>query len=263
MALGVPARSAGTINGITTAVRELYRFLVLHGRTDGSVAARLSARQLSKRTVKRVPKHLRVEQATTLLGACGCDRDRLLVLLLWRCGLRLSEALGLRREDLHLLASSTHVGCEIPGAHVHVIRRESNDNGAVAKSRWPRVVPASAEVADAYAAYRWERQDVVGAAGNDLVFVNLTAGKVGAGWTPASVEDLFRRLSRRIGFRARPHMLRHSFGTELTEAGVALDVVQMLMGHAWISSTQVYVHPSWERMRTAVDRLSTTTAVSS
>ena len=62
-------------------------------------------------------------------------RDRLIVLLLARAGLRRGEAAGLRRSDVHLLADSRLLGCEVPRAHLHVVRREDNPNGAWAKSR--------------------------------------------------------------------------------------------------------------------------------
>ena len=76
-----------------------------------------------------------------VLGACRSARDRLIVLLMARAGLRRSEVLGLRRSDVHLLADSRVLGCEVARAHLHVVRREDNPNGAVAKSRRQRVVP--------------------------------------------------------------------------------------------------------------------------
>jgi len=66
-----------------------------------------------------------------VLGACRSARDRLIVLLMARAGLRSGEILGLHRSDVHLLADSRVLGCEVRRAHVHVIRREGNPNGAV------------------------------------------------------------------------------------------------------------------------------------
>jgi site-specific recombinase XerD len=251
-----PVRSASTVNGITTAVREFYRWLADHDQIDAGIARRLSAARVRKKDPQRRPEVLADEQVRRLLGVCTNARDRFLVQLLWRCGLRLSEALGLRREDLHFLPSSEHAGCRIPGAHVHVIRREGNENGAWAKSRWPRYVPAPRELVDAYTAYRWQRAEVPAAAASDFVFVNLWGGTIGRALRPATVEDLFVRHSALLGFKARPHMLRHAFGTVLAQAGTPVDVIQHLLGHAWITSTQVYLHPSWEQMRCAVERVS-------
>lgn len=260
LAGGDPVRAASTVNGVTTAVRELYRWLADHDQFDPRLARRLSASRLRKKHPQRRPQHLGVDQVRALMAGCTNDRDRFLVMVMWRCGLRLSEALGLRREDLHFLPSSEHVGCAVPGAHVHVIRRDGNENGAWAKSRWPRYVPAGRDVVEAYADYRRERDGFPDAGGSDFVFVNLWGGTVGRALRPATVEDLFVRQSQRLGFRARPHMLRHSFGTALAEAGVAVEVIQQLLGHAWITSTQVYLHPSWEQMRAAVEHVGATSA---
>jgi len=258
LAGGETVRGASTVNGITTAVRELYRWLADHDQVDPRLAGRLSVARVRKKHPQRRPQHLEVEQVRALMAGCKNDRDRFLVVVMWRCGLRLSEALGLRREDVHFLPSSEHAGCAVPGAHVHVIRRDGNENGAWAKSRWPRYVPAGREVVGAYGAYRRERDGFPAAGASDFVFVNLWGGAVGRALRPATVEDLFVRQSNHLGFRARPHMLRHSFGTAMAEAGVAVEVIQQLLGHAWITSTQVYLHPSWEQMRGAVERVGAT-----
>jgi site-specific recombinase XerD len=70
--------------------------------------------------------------------------------------------------------------------------------------------------------------------------------------TPDGAEELFERLSIRVSFRVRPHMLRHCFGTSLAAAGVAPDVIAELMGHASIVSTEIYLHPDWDRLVAAV-----------
>jgi integrase len=76
-----------------------------------------------------------------VLRACGSARDRLIVLLMVRAGLRRGEVLGLRRSDVHLLADSRALGCGISRAHLHVVRRDDNPNRAAAKSRRQRAVP--------------------------------------------------------------------------------------------------------------------------
>jgi integrase/recombinase XerD len=76
-----------------------------------------------------------------VITACRSARDRLIVLLMARAGLRRGEVAGLRRSDVHLLADSRPLGCGTARAHVHVVRREDNPNGAWAKSRRQRVVP--------------------------------------------------------------------------------------------------------------------------
>ena len=73
--------------------------------------------------------------------------------------------------------------------------------------------------------------------------------------TDSAVRQLFERLGRRAGLerRVHPHMTRHLAGTELSEAGVPIDVIQALLGHRWITSTQIYSHTSERRMRDAVE----------
>jgi integrase/recombinase XerD len=78
----------------------------------------------------------------------------------------------LRRSDLHLLPDSRRVGCTVLGAHVHV-RHRANPNGALAKSRFARIVPMSQAVLAAYADYQFERAEILGGDDCDMVFVNL------------------------------------------------------------------------------------------
>jgi site-specific recombinase XerD len=189
-----------------------------------------------------------------MLEAASCWRDRFLLVLLWFGGLRIGEALGLRRSDLHFMASSTSVGCQVPGPHVHVVRRD-NSNRASAKSRDSRAVPVGAWVLAYYDRYVEERLACPVADGCDFAFVNLFHSPLGAPMTDSAVRQLFGRLGRRAGLArpVRPHMLRHACGTEMAQAGVPIDVVQSVLGHRSILSTQMYVHPGPARLRDAVE----------
>jgi site-specific recombinase XerD len=193
-----------------------------------------------------------------LLQAAGCWRDRFLLVLLWFSGLRIGEALGLRRCDLHLMESASALGCQITGAHLHVVPRE-NVNGARAKGGRERVVPLAHHVLSYYDLYLDERERCPAAADCDFVLVNLFGVPLGAPMRYSRVAQLFASLSRRAGLArpVTPHMLRHAAGSALTAHG-GLDVAQAVLGHARITSTQIYVHPSAERQREAVDRLAGT-----
>ena len=126
----------------------------------------------------------RTSEIVALLRACLSARDRLIVLLMARAGLRRGELCGLRRSDVHLLADSRPLGCEIARAHLHVVRRDDNPNGAWAKSRRQRAVPLDFLMVQAFDTYALERMTVSGAAGGDFVLVNLFRGPVGAPMRP-------------------------------------------------------------------------------
>jgi integrase len=192
-----------------------------------------------------------------LLRACRSARDRLIVLLMARAGLRRGELCGLRRSDVHLLADSRALGCEVAPTHLHVLRRENNPNGAWAKSRRHRSVPLDFLVVQAFDTYVLERASVPQAATGDFVLVNLFREPVGAPMRPDAIGELLTAASRRAGLAraVRPHQLRHAFGSNAADAGCGIDVVAELLGHASVSSSQVYLHPDPDRLRAAVDRV--------
>jgi site-specific recombinase XerD len=136
-----------------------------------------------------------------------------------------------------------------------MVRRDDNVNGAVAKSRRERVVPLDFVTVQAFDTYEFERRAVPGASSSDFVFVTLFREPVGAPMRLDAVNDLIAAASRRAGLAevVTPHQLRHAFGSNVADAEVGLDVVQELLGHASISSTQVYMHPDEARLRAAVD----------
>ena len=156
-----PARGARRVNGVLTAVRGMVVHAVAAGQAGGDLVALLyevaddrdlpgAARGEDGRMGWRMRARHRVhepetpvdrasdEQIVALLRACLSARDRLIVLLMARAGLRRGELCGLRRSDVHLLADSRPLGCEIARAHLHVVRRDDNPNGAWAKSRRQR-----------------------------------------------------------------------------------------------------------------------------
>jgi integrase/recombinase XerD len=197
-------------------------------------------------------RSLSLEQVEQLIAGTSNARDRFLVALLAVSGMRIGEALGLRREDLHLLTSSTGVGCSIAGPHVHV-RRRMNENGAIAKARCPRSIPVSSELVGLYADYQHERDEVAAAADSGMVFVNLYRPPLGAGMRYPNAYALFARLSTRVGFTAHPHMLRHTAATEWMQNGAARDTVQRLLGHVSATSMERYLHPTDATKRRAVE----------
>lgn len=270
-------RSPAAGNAVLTAVCQFLRFGVLHGWVPAQTARVLSEpkylrylpagfdpgednqfRTVQGRTLRFAVAEpgyetLAEAQVEAMMSLTPRARDRFLIALMACTGLRIGEALGLRGEDIHFLATSRVLGCAITGPHVHV-RRRVNANGALAKARVPRWVPVTAEVAGLYADYQYERDLAGQADGCDMVFVNLFRPPLGAPMTYGNARDLFGRLARRAGFAARPHMLRHSAATRWLDAGTGRDVVQTLLGHVSPSSTARYIHVSDQRLRHAVER---------
>lgn len=272
------ARSPSRINGVLAAVRGM----AVHAVATGSASAHLvpllyevaddrdlpeAARGGEGRMAWRLRARHRVHEPDTpvqrasdgdivaLLRACRSARDRLVVLVMARAGLRRGEVCGLRRSDVHLLIDSRRLGCEVARAHLHVVRRENNPNGAWAKSRRQRVVPLDSLTVLAFDTYELERASVPQAADSDFVFVNLFRQPLGAPMRPDAIGDLVAAASRRAGLDCpvRPHQLRHACASNLADAGSGIDVVAELLGHASVSSSQVYVHPDPSRLRAAVD----------
>jgi integrase/recombinase XerD len=272
-------RGPGRINRILSVVRGFIRHAVVIGEVPGEVLAALydisDGRHLPAEVRGEVsglryvarPRHRLSETETVvdratdvevleLLRACRSARDRFIVMAMARAGLRSGEVTGLRREDMHLVPDAAMLGCAVPGAHLHVQRRD-NPNRAWAKSRRARPVPVDELLVLAYDTYWFEREECRPAHGCDFVLVNLFREPLGAPMRPGALNELLASLSRRAGLarEIHPHMLRHCFGSNIMEAGGALDEAQALLGHASPASTQVYLHPSHDRLRRAVDRV--------
>lgn len=273
-------RSAGRINHVLAAVRELYKHAVADSTVDASVLAllyeigddrhlpaelrpegsglryRARPRHVQRNRRRPGPGAVRAEEVEALLRACRAWRDRLLIVVLWFCGLRIGEALGLRRADLHLTSSARALGCAIPGPHLHVVDRDTNANGVHAKGA-DHHVPVRTEILACYDHYLTERGSCPAAQDCDFVFVNLFHAPLGRPMSDHTVRQWLAALSRRAGLErtVKPHMFRHATATELLARGVGLDVVKELLGHASIRSTESYLHPDVAALRAAVDRL--------
>ncbi|MFF3062531.1 tyrosine-type recombinase/integrase [Streptomyces sp. NPDC057909] len=272
-------RSQTTANAVMTVVSGFLRFGAAHGWVAPATVALLSEPKTlwhlppgydvgedgQWRTVDKAAfrfaltdpgyQDLSPEQIAVMISSARTARDRFLIALLACTGLRIGEALGVRQEDLHLLASSRVLGCGTVGPHLHVRRRTDNPNRALAKSRQPRTLPVTADLVALYADYQYERDSIAGTAGTRMVFVNLSRPPVGRPMSYPNTKAMFDRLARTATHAFRPHMLRHSAATTWLRGGVDRDVVQRLLGHVSPLSMERYRHVDDSETRQAVEHV--------
>jgi integrase/recombinase XerD len=231
-----PPLAANSAARAVVAVRGFHRFLLREGiaATDPASAVRPPA------PPKRLPKAITVEEVEALLEAAGADqtprsvRDRALLELLYGCGARISEAVGLDVDELDL------------------------DSGTVklhGKGSKERIVPIGSYARLAIEGYLVRARPVLAAGGgakpSPALFLNSRGGRLSrqSAWT------VLRAAAGKAGLRddvrreISPHTLRHSFATHLLDGGADIRVVQELLGHASVTTTQVYTLVTVERLR--------------
>lgn len=214
-----------------------YRPMLVHTRQRGLDVEAYSPIRLPVH--RKRPGTVTGEEQARLLAACTRLRDRFLILLLFESGLRLGEALGLRHADLRLRAGE-----------VYVVPREDNVNDARVKQLKPRVVPVAEAVFDLYAEYM---EVEYGTLDCDYVFVNLFRPPLGAPMTADNVHKMVDRVCARSGVDFSPHVARHTYATRLLRAGVPIEVVAELLGHASSQTTEsTYVNLTSEDHRRAL-----------
>jgi site-specific recombinase XerD len=229
--LGTRRRSPRTVARTLSSLRRWFGWL----RRTGVLAADPAAGLTAPKGEARLPRVLRADELHQLLDdpgpAAGPDpelavRDDAVLELLYGSGLRVSELCGLGLGDVDLEAGMVTVW------------------GKGAKQR---VVPLSAPAVAAIG--RWldgVRGDHAGPDAADRLFVNQRG-------RPLTPRDVRRVLDRRAPAPTHPHALRHTYATHLLDGGADLRVVQELLGHADLTTTQLYTHVSRERLRRVVD----------
>jgi len=271
-------RSPATADAILGTVCEFLRFCAIHELVDAGLVAKLyetrelrvlppgyeagedgQFRAVRSRVLRFVVpetpfEFIEPDRVDELVAAATNARDRFLVALVAMTGARIGEALGLHREDMHLLADSHVLGCSVAGPHLHVRRRADNANGALAKSRFPRSIPVPEEAVTLYADYAHERHLRLGDEENPLVFVNCYRPPLGAAVSYQNAKEMFDRLAHASGIAVRPHLLRHTAATTWLRQGTPRDTVQELLGHVSRSSMQPYLHPNEQDKRAAIER---------
>lgn len=219
---------SSTLARKAAAIRSFYDFALREGEATRDVATLLEA----PRPGSYLPDVLAGEQVEAILEApppadpVGL-RDGAVLELLYACGLRVSELVGLDMDRL-----------DLPNLQVRVIGKGNKE----------RRVPMGEPARDRLGLYlSGPRAAWTVLRATPAVFVNQRGGRLGR----ESVWRIVRRWSAAAGVRERvtPHTFRHSFATHLLEGGADLRVVQALLGHASISTTQLYTHLTGERLR--------------
>ncbi|HEV8196575.1 MAG TPA: tyrosine recombinase XerC [Gemmatimonadales bacterium] len=215
-----------------SALRSFYRYLQVHHGTTNGVARAAK----SPRIEKRLPTYLVKSEMEALFVLAeeraqgdefGAIRDLAMLELFYSSGLRLSELAGIDLRTLDLLSDQVKVR---------------------GKGRKERIVPVGRKAVQALRRYLLAREPVARKAGADraAVFLNRSGRRLG-------VTTIQRRMHRLFDAIAagghRVHSLRHTFATHLMDAGADLRAVQELLGHASLSTTQVYTHTSVERLK--------------
>jgi integrase/recombinase XerD len=225
---GRPACSAATIHRKAACLRSFYK----HLRRDELIGEDPTAVLTAPRRAKKLPQVLNYPEVQKLLSSPRGDeptsqRDRALLEVMYACGLRASETIGLELGDLDLREGFLR---------------------ARGKGSKERLVPLGRKAIAAISVYlRGGRPKLVGDRHEAKLFVNFRGG-------PLTRQGLYKIVQRHaraagLGGRLSPHTLRHSFATHLLAGGCDLRAVQEMLGHADISTTQMYTHLSGDRLK--------------
>jgi integrase/recombinase XerD len=225
---GRPPAAATTVQRKVACLRSFYRHLRREEILDRDPTAELKGPPRGK----RLPKVLSRDEVALLLsqprgGGPAALRDRALLELMYACGLRASEAVDMRLEELDLDEG--------------VLR-------ATGKGSKERLVPVGSKAVAALLAYlTLGRPQLVGVRDETHVFVNQR----GQGLTRQGLYKIVQRHAKSAGLadKMSPHTLRHTFATHLLAGGCDLRSLQEMLGHADIATTQIYTHLSADRLR--------------
>lgn len=221
-----------SVNRSLSAIKGFHRFLVREGLEANHPTAPI---RLPK-TDKRLPSVISIDRIAALLDqdfpqtAAG-ERDRAILEVLYGCGLRASELVGLDVRDLHLDEDYLH---------------------AVGKGSKERIVPITGTAHSALSRYLLQgaRDELLGHARSGGVSPAVFLNARGSRLSRQSVHAICERYGRAVGIEGLyPHALRHSFATHMLAGGVDLRVLQELLGHADIATTQVYTHLDQTHLR--------------
>ena len=228
LAVKFPKSKPRSISRLIASLRRFYRYALRENKVQADPTLQIDSPKLPR----SLPKSLTEEDVEALLGAPEVNhslglRDRAMMEILYASGLRVSELVGLKVTEVSL--------------NEGVIR-------VTGKGSKTRLVPMGEEAVDWVARYlQVSRPEILQRQLSDSLFVTQR----GDGMTRQAFWYLIKRYAIKAGIRKplSPHVLRHAFATHLLNHGADLRVVQMLLGHADISTTQIYTHVARERLK--------------
>lgn len=223
-----------TIARKLSSIRSFCRYLIKHGIIQENPVDLI----LTPKQEKTIPVYLPVDDIFRLLDSIKTDtlaglRNRAIFEVLYSCGIRVSELTGLNVYDVDFTERVVRV---------------------LGKGDKERIVPIGRKALDAIEAYRQRLQKETGilAAENAPLFLNKNKGRL----TARSIARILEKTARECGILTpvSPHALRHTFATHMLDAGADLRVVQELLGHKSLSTTQKYTHVSIDKLMEAYDK---------
>lgn len=228
MSLNRAGQSSASIARLLSSLRSLYRYLAKQGLAETDPTTGISA----PKGERRLPKVLDTDRAMQLLDAPVAQdfrglRDQALLELMYSSGLRLAELVNLNLEDLDLQQALVRV---------------------TGKGNKTRLLPVGSKAVTALTAWLAVRSEVL--CYDNAIFVGSTGKRI----SPRAVQLRVKALGRQnLSQHLHPHMLRHSFASHLLESSQDLRAVQELLGHADISTTQIYTHLDFQHLAKVYD----------
>jgi integrase/recombinase XerD len=228
LAIRFPQSKPRSIGRLIASLRRFYRYLLRENKISKDPTLQIESPKLPR----SLPKSLNEEEVVALLNAPNIAeatglRDRAMLELLYACGLRVSELVGVKATEVSLNEGVVRI---------------------TGKGSKTRLVPMGEEAADWISRYlREARPEILQRRLSDALFVTNR----GEAMTRQAFWYLIKRYSLLAGITKHmsPHVLRHAFATHLLNHGADLRVVQMLLGHSDISTTQIYTHVARERLK--------------
>jgi len=227
LSLGLQRRS---ITRKLSTIKSFFRYLFRHGVIESNPAAVVQAPKVGK----RLPTVLSIEQARKLMTLPPGNtfeglRDRSILELFYGCGLRLSEILDLTWQKIDLAGDSIRI---------------------LGKGQKERLVPLGSFAKAALRAYKEKRGEHISKLEIEAD-TELFLSKKGKKLYPLAVQKMVRKYMEQLSEQDKlsPHVLRHTFATHLLDRGADLFAVKELLGHASLSTTQIYTHVSMERLK--------------